>query len=73
MSGVKCTDNGDFVLEGTGESLGEDMGDITGDENGAGLLLAGLRMNDFSFSGFTLPYRKKNDDNKQTLILINLN
>lgn len=46
-------------LVGTGESLGEDRGEITGEENGAGLLLVGLRMNDFSFSGFTLPYRKK--------------
>ena len=42
---------------GTGESLGDDRGDITGDEYGAGLLLAGRRMNDFSCSGFTLPYR----------------
>ena len=44
---------------GTGESLGEDRGDITGEEYGAGLLLVGLRMNDFSFSGLTLPYRKQ--------------
>ena len=44
---------------GTGESLGEERGDITGDEYGAGLLLVGLRTNDFSFSGFTLPYTKK--------------
>ena len=42
-------------LVGTGESLGEHRGDVTGDEYGAGLLLAGLRMNDFSFSGLTLP------------------
>ena len=41
---------------GTGESLGEDRGDITGDEYGAGLLLAGLRTKDFSLSGLTLPY-----------------
>ena len=43
---------------GTGDSLGEDRGDITGEEYGAGLLLVGLKMNDFSFSGFTLPYKK---------------
>ena len=42
---------------GTGESLGDDRGDITGDEYGAELLLAGRRMNDFSCSGFTLPCR----------------
>lgn len=38
---------------GIGESLGDDRGDITGEEYGAELLLAGLRMNDFSLSGFT--------------------
>ena len=53
---------------GTGESLGEERGDITGDEYGAGLLLVGLRMNDFSFSGFTLPYTQKkyNNNNQRT-------
>ena len=57
---------------GTGESLGEVRGDITGDEYGAGLLLAGLRMNDFSFSGLTLPYTQTNNNNNQrTLIELN--
>ena len=48
-------------LVGTGESLGDDRGDITGDENGAELLLAGRKMNDFSCSGFTLPCRINNN------------
>ena len=54
---------------GTGESLGDDRGEITGEENGAELLLAGLRINDFSFSGFTFPYRKINKQRLLRLII----
>ena len=35
-------------LVGTGESLGDDRGDITGEENGAELLFAGRKMKDFN-------------------------
>ena len=47
-------------LVGTGESLGDDRGDITGEEYGAGLLFAGRKMNDFNRSALTLPWRINN-------------